>query len=189
VETKRFASEARQRFLMEVGKYLSVSGVNKFYPLVSAINIGITHLGYENVISYIEEDIKKMKDYEEKTGNKTILGYIKNWNNLRTHLNWLMARLGRVQFAYDLIKKKKMKDETEVREILNYRKEIKRISPFQPEIYYLYEVIIRMSDMQMLVVPNQYIKSAELSEYTKDTFTKPPAPKHETPTETSGGNT
>lgn len=184
MEIKRFSQLTSRLFLKEIGKYASTSGVNKFYSLLGAIDIGINHLHWDEIIKYIESDLDKLKKFEQTTQNKTIYSKVKDWNQLYNQLEIIRPKLTKIQMRYDEIYKKKMDDVKEFDKINSYRIEAQKISPYAPELYYLLNAILEMTDMQNMTIPNEYLKSAELSEYQKNSFFKEPSKKEESHTTT-----
>lgn len=172
-ETIVFSSFNAQLFKKDLAKYCSFSGINKFYNLLCAIDIGIAHIGWVELIKYIEKDLEEMKSFEEKTGNKTIYSHVKNWNQLYHELQKIRPVLAEIQFRYDEIYKKKDVEAREVQKVNTLRKIAQRISPYNMEMHYLLNVILKMSNMAYQSIPNEYLKSAETIEYSKDPFAKP----------------
>jgi hypothetical protein len=182
-QIKTFNPLMAQLFTKELGKYASNSGVNKLSHLLSAIDLGINFIGWEELINFIKSDLDRLKKLEEETKDKNIISHFKNkdWNSLYNLLEILRPKLADIQLRYDEIQKKKMDfDKGEDSKIRNYREKAKLVSAYQPELYYLLDAILRKTNMQMSLIKNEYLKSAELSEYSKGrSFERPMVHKTE----------
>lgn len=158
----------------DLGKYGGYSGVNKFFYLICTIDNLINHLGYDVVIKEVNKRLEKLKKFEEESGEETIYSKIKSWENLKKTLDNLRPKLSEIEFAYSDIKDKEFRGKKETDKIINYKKLTKKVSPYQPELYFLFNLLMEMSDMQRQTIPPEFFRTPELSKYTKSPFTKKP---------------
>lgn len=168
-----FSGNGSQNFLKALGKFASFSGVNKYYHLLIAIEIGKNEIGEVRLIEYINDDLARMKEFEVKTGCKTIYSQVKSWNNIFDEIAKIRPILQGIEYNYDLIYKKRDFEGKEMDKVRYYRQMVQKISPYNVVLHYLFNVILKMSNMQQRSVPNEYLKSAETIEYQKDPFAKP----------------
>jgi len=170
---KTIAPSIRQLIIRDLGKYGGNSGVNKFFFLTNVIDSLITHIGEDVVIEKFNEEMKRLKEFQEKTGESTIYDRIQNWSQVNKMLDNLRPKVSEIQFAYDDISDKKFKDEKkDVNKKLNYKKLTKKISPYQLEIYFLFNLLMKISSMQHQTIPPEAFRTPESTKYTKSPFVK-----------------
>jgi len=156
-----------QLIIRDLGKYGGNSGVNKLFHLLCVIDNLTTHLGEDYVIEEVEKELKRLKEFEEKTQQVTVYKRIGNWEKLRKRLDFLRPKLGAIQFAYDDIKRKNKKKE------INYKKLVKRVSPYQIELYWFFNLLMKISDEQSRTIPSEAFATHEQTQYLKKPFIKP----------------
>ena len=166
-----------QLYRKDLGKYGGHSGVNKLYHILSAIDLGIAHIGWVKLINAIQEDMKEMKKFEEETNNKTLYSHLKDWNQIFDKLQELRPQLALVQQRYDEIHNKKMEGKKEMKKIIRLKRIVKKVSVYQPELYYVLNIINKISNMQMSIIPAEYFRTPETSEYLKNPFLKAKSPQ------------
>lgn len=170
---KTIAPSIRQLIIRDLGKYGGNSGVNKFFFLINVIDSLITHIGEDIVIERFNQEIGRLKEFQEKTGQSTIYDKIQNWDQINRILDNLRPRVSEIQFAYDDIGDKKFKDEKkELDKKLNYKKLTKKVSPYQLEIYFLFNLLMKISSMQHQTIPPEAFRTPESSKYSKSPFVK-----------------
>lgn len=174
---KTIAPSIRQLIIRDLGKYGGNSGVNKFFFLINVIDNLITHIGEDVIIEKFNKEIERLKDFQEKTGEHTIYDRIQTWKQVNEILNNLRSRVAEIQFAYDDISDKKWKDvKKEVVKKSNYKKLIKKVSPYQLEIYFIFNFLMKISSIQHQTIPPEAFKTLELSKYPKSPFVKEKKP-------------
>lgn len=176
-EIKTIAPSIRQLIIRDLGKYGGSSGVNKFFFLINVIDSLITHIGEDVIIEKFNQEIKRLKDFQEKTGEHTIYDRIQKWEQVNTILNDLRPRVAEIQFAYDNISDKKwMNEKKEIDKKLNYKKLTKRVSPYQLEIYFIFNFLMKISSIQHQTIPPEAFRTLEMSKYPKSPFVKEKKP-------------
>jgi len=151
----------------DLGKYGGHSGTNKLFHLMSATDNAIPNIGWIKVAEEVTKEIDEMKKYEVRTGNHVLSRDLKNWNHIYKKLQELRPILGHIQFEYDKILKKKMDDKSEASKVLNYKILNKKALLYQPEIYYIFQKVMALSNLQMSVIPNEFFRTPESQQYVK----------------------
>jgi len=170
---KTIAPSIRQLIIRDLGKYGGNSGANKFFFLINVIDSLVTHIGEDVVIERFNQEIERLKNFQEKTGESTIYSRIQTWSQVNTILDNLRPRVSELQFAYDDIKDKTFRDEKkEPLKKLNYKKLTKKISPYQLEIYFVFNLLMKISAMQHQTIPPEAFRTPESSKYNKTPFVK-----------------
>jgi len=181
---KPIARSIQQLLRRDIGYYGGYSGVNKLFFLVCVIDTLRFHLGEDFVIEETNKELERLKKFEEKTNQPTIYSKIKDWENIKKTLDYIRPKLNEIQWAYDDIKDKtfrKTKEETSKK--LNYRKLIKKVSPYQPEIYFMFNLLMKISTADQFTIPPHFFKTPEMSKYDKTPFMKEKPKNRETETE------
>lgn len=157
----------------DLGKYGGFTGVNKFFHLLNAIDHLIPTIGEHNVIEAVNKKLQEYREFEERTGEATIYRKIKSWSQIQEALSRLRPELNKIQFAYDDIREKDMKGKSETRKVINYRRMCRKISPYQLELYFIFNLLISISDIQRTTIPAEAYKTAEIIKFTYTPFSKP----------------
>lgn len=175
-KVKSIAPLVGQLIKRDLGKYGGNSGVNKLFFLTNVIDLCLAHLNYEFVVREFLKEMERLEAVEKETGVRMIHNRLKSWDNCIKILNNLRPILAEVQMRYDDIKDKEMKGKTETAKKIEYRKLTSKVSPYQPEIYWLFNFLIRLSDIQRTTIPTEAFRTPETSKYVKQPFTKEKKP-------------
>jgi hypothetical protein len=162
----------------DLGKYGGQSGLNKLYDLMCAIDMMIANVNYEFLIQSFNKKLIDLKLFEEKTKEHTIYRRLIDWNTTKNLLDSLRPRLAEIKLAYDDIKDKEFKGKEETKKKINYKKITKRVSPYQPEIYFIFNFLCEITEMQRQTIPAEAFRTIEQSKYIKQPFAKPNYPQH-----------
>ncbi len=162
----------QQLVIRDLGKYGGHSTSNKYTHMLSAVDILISHLGWDVVEKELNEKINYYKQLEEKTGNKNIYSHIRSWNGLQVGLNKLRPILNQIQMAYDEIRDKKMEDKKETEKIKTYKKLCKKLSNYQVGMTWLLVELMRISEIQKHTIKTEAFRTPEISKYVQKPFTK-----------------
>jgi len=173
----------------DLGKYGGQAGVNKLYDLVCAIDFMIANVNYDFLIDNFNKKLEELKIYEEKTKEPTIYKRLIDWKNTKSILDSLRPKLADIKMAYDDIKDKEMRGKEETRKKINYKKLTRKVSPYQPEIYFIFNFLCEITDMQRQTIPVEAFRTTEQSKYIKQPFARPnhPQPMPETISSHEGG--
>jgi len=170
---KNIAPAIRQLIIRDLGKYGGNSGVNKFFFLLNVIDSLITHIGENVVITEFDKEMKKLKEFQKKSNHSTLYDRLQSWEHVTRVLDNLRPRLSEIQFAYDDISDKKFKEKmSEPAKKLNYKKLIKKVSPYQVELYFVFNFLMKISSIQHQTIPPQAFTTPEMSKYNKNPFVK-----------------
>ena len=162
-----------------LGAFATTSGVNKYFALLNATDTLEACMNQELVIEEINKELEKLKDYEEKTGNPTIYKHVKSWKNIYKLLSYLRPLIADAQLEYDLFQSKKKVGRKDIDES-RLRQVTKKISPYQPQLHFLLNTLLNLSNISWQTIPNECFKSDDVSNITKSTFTREkPKPKTE----------
>lgn len=173
-DLKKIAPIASQMIRRDLGKYSGSSGVNKFFFLMNAIDYLIDHLGRDVVVKAFIEEIEKLKKAEKELGVEMLCKRIKSWEEAYKVLDYLRPKLIEIQLRYDDIQDKAQKvAKLEVDKKIKYRKLSKRISPYQPELYFIFNVLLRKSDIHRQIIPNEAFKTLDHAQYRKLELRRP----------------
>lgn len=164
---KPVAKAIQQLIRRDLGKYGGYSGTNKLFHLVCVIDQLRFHLGEDFVIEEVNKELERLKKYQEQSKQPTIYSKIKNWDNIKKTLDYLRPKLADIQMEYDHIRDKEFRSKREIGKRLKYRKLIKKVSPYQPEIYFMFNLLMKISGMQTSTIPPQAFITPELSKYGK----------------------
>jgi len=154
----------------ELGAYASQPNVKNLSNLINAIDILISQIGWDIVSEAVNKELEKLKQYEEETGNKTMYSYCKNWNSLLEVIDSLRTIKNEIEITYDEISDKEFsnkKNDPEKEKKNNYRNLSRKISPFQPEIYWMINVLTNMSTLKKTTIPKEALRNPALSKYVK----------------------
>lgn len=190
-KVKAVAPQPAQLIKRDLGKYGGDSGVNKLYYLLCAVDNTIQHLGEDVVILAVNKKLEKYREFEKKHNEPTIATRIKSWADLSRKLALLRPALSNIQMYYDDIRKKNLrsdgqnKDKTQDKAVRDYRQYAMRVSPYQPELYFIYNLVMEISDLQRTTIPNEAFRTLQQNQMTKTPFDRP---KPITPDVSEGGN-
>jgi hypothetical protein len=168
--TKSIAPAIKHMVWTDIGNYGGIhSGVEKYYYLMNVIyNLSshiIVNYGKEYFYEEIEKELTKIKDFVP----------YKTWENVDRVFKLLQPKLNQIKFLYDDIKGKK-----EVKKQLKWSKLVKSISPYQYEIHLIFNILMKMSNIQRHTIDRQYFRTLETKEYVKEPFRKvKPKPEEE----------
>lgn len=161
----------KQLIIREIAQAGSNSGVNKFYYIINVIDYCISYIGEDIIINEVKIRLDRLKRFETTNGEKTSLGHIRDWHHVKEHLDKMRPRLIKLQLYYDKIKDKKFeisKSETKDKiNQINYQKIAKKISIYQPEIMWIYTLVLKITNLQYVTIPNEAFRSVEMSSYNK----------------------
>jgi len=159
----------------DLGKYASQPSVKNLSNLINVIDILTSHIGWKIVSETVNKELEQLKKYEEETGNKTIYSYCENWNSLIERIDSLRLIKNEIEIAYDEISDKQFLDrkkDPEKEKKINYKRLSRKISPYQPEIYWLINILIKMSSLSRTSIPKDALRDPALSKYTEKPFIK-----------------
>lgn len=178
------SASVKQIITRDIGKYGGHSGVNKFFHLMNIITHLTQHLGEEKVIKEVNNKLKELKKFEEETGNKTIYSHVQSYEQIDKKFKSLRPKLDEIQLTYDLISDKKfVKEKEDKLAKINYKKLTKKISPYQPELYFMFNLLMKMCNLQNQTISPENFKTKEWESFTVQPFKKS---KEMKPTEESG---
>jgi hypothetical protein len=166
-----------QMIKRDLGKYGGQSGINKLYDLICAIDMMIANVNYDFMIESFNRKLLDLKLFEEKTKEPTIYKRLVDWKTTKLLLDNLRPKLAEVKIAYDDIKDKEMKGKEETKKKINYKKITRRVSPYQPEIYFVFNFLCEITDMQRQTIPAEAFRTVEQSKYIKQPFARPNHPQ------------
>jgi len=170
---KPIAPAIQQLVIRDLGKYGGHSTSNKYIHMLSAIDILISHIGWDKVIEELEPKINYYKRLEEETGIKNIYSHLKSWNGLQKGISKVRPILNRIQTDYDEIRDKKMEDKSEKEKIENYKKRSsKKLSQYQIGMSWLLVELMRISEIQKHTIKIEAFRTPELSKYVQKPFLK-----------------
>jgi len=170
-KVKAMATAVRQMIIRDVGKYGGTHGVNKLFHLMNAIDHLLAHLDYDYVVKEFNKEIERLKKVEEETKSKTIYQSVKNWNNMQKILSTLRPRLGEIQFAYSRMGVAKSGEKSKYES--RYERLCSKVTPYQPEMYFFFNLLAEISDFQSQTIPTQAWETEDISRYIKTPFVKP----------------
>lgn len=163
----------KQLIIRDIGKYGGNSGVNKFFHLMNVITHLTQHLGEEIVITEVNKKLNELKEFEERTKEKTIYSHVKSWEQINERFKALRPRLDEIQLIYDNIRDKKLsKEGQDTSAKVNYKRLARKISPYQIEIYFMFNLLMKISTLQKETISPEAFKSQEYDMFKKPTFKK-----------------
>lgn len=171
------SASVKQIITRDIGKYGGHSGVNKFFHLMNIITHLTQHLGEEKVIETVNYRLNELKEFEQKTNSKTIYSHVQSYEQIDKKFKLLRPKLDEIQLTYDLISDKRFtKSKEDKIAKLNYKKLIKKISPYQPELYFMFNLLMKMCGLQNQSVSPEVFKTTEYEAFTKQPFQKTKEP-------------
>ena len=136
----------------------------------------VANVNYDFLIESFNKKLIDLKIFEEKFKEPTIYKRLIDWKTTKALLDFLRPRLAEIKIAYDDIKDKEMKGKEETKKKINYKKITRRVSPYQPEIYFVFNFLCEITDMQRQTIPAEAFRTIEQSKYIKQPFARPSHP-------------
>jgi hypothetical protein len=141
----------RQIVIRDLGKYGGTSGVNKLFHLMNVIDYLITCVGEKKMVDEVNKRLKESEGFYK----------FNNWADIKRKFKSLRPVLYTIQMEYDYMHSKKG------RENPRYEKLCKKISPYQPEIYFMFNLLIDVTELNYLTIPAEAFKSPEISNLSR----------------------
>lgn len=167
VEIKPIAPSIEQLIIRDLGAYGGLrSGVDKLYYLMSAIynlqSFIVINYGEEIFLNEVQKELEKVKKFTR----------FKDWNEINQAFNKIRPILNEIKMLYDNIRDKELKGKKDTPFQLKYKKLSRKVSPYQMEIYFVFNVLMKISGVQRKTIPNEAWRTPELREYIKMPFEK-----------------
>lgn len=167
-ETKPFeapkpvAPGVQQIIFTDLGNYGGIhTGIDKFFYLMNVIYNLTSHL----MVNYGKEWFyDKIKEELKNTPLK-----FKSWDEVNKVFEKIKPHLNRVKIYYDDARSKK---EIPKEKQVKINSLVRKISPYQVEIYFMFNILMKISQMQRHTIPKQYFRTLETSKYVKTPFEK-----------------
>jgi len=187
ITIRAIAPAINQLLRRDLGKYGGSATVNKFFYLTCAIDMLTQHIGENIVAEEVNRELFRLKNTEIESGNKTIASSVKDWNALKQVIDNLRPKLNDIQHNYDTIKdinaSESNRSPNENKKIIKFKRACKKLSPYQPEIYFLFNLLMKITDLQRQTIPAEAFRTPELSKYLKEPFNKRKVPTSTQPSE------
>ena len=168
---KAIAPALQQMIFTDLGNYGGIhTGIDKLYYLMSAITQITTHLE----VNYGSEWF--YKNMEEELKNSPLR--LKKWDEVRKAFEKLKPLLSKVKAYYDDIRGRK---EIPKEKQIKVNSLVSQITPYHFGIYYVFNIMMKISGIQRYSIPRQYFRTSETSKYVKTPLDKPshPAPSQD----------
>lgn len=151
-----------------LGQFGGNSGVNKMFFMSCVIDTIAGIVKWDKIADRVTKEIDRLKEYEERTGNKMIFRDIKNWNHLFDKYNMIRERLWKIQRQSETIKSTKKIDKSDIENVKDYKELIRLPAHYQSEIYFLFITCLEFTNIQMTPIPGEYFRSTpEMQQYDK----------------------
>jgi hypothetical protein len=157
---KSIAVNIQQMIFTDLGNYGGIhTGIDKFFYLKNVIYQLTSHL----IVNYGKEWFEKRMAEELKN---TPLKY-KTWDEVNKVFEKMKPHLDRVKIYYDDIRgRKEIPKEKQVK----INSLVRKVSPYQIEIFFVFNILMKISGMQRHTIPKQYFKTLEDKKYIKSPF-------------------
>jgi len=172
-EVKPVAPAIKQMIIRDIGKYGGTHGVNKLFHMMSAIDDLMAHLSWTYVIKKFNEKIAEMKKFEEANNLQTLYRKVKDWDNMMKILTDLRPKLGAIEYNYGRMKQTRFKKEIKDKYTLRYEKLCKKVTPYQPEMYFFFNLLMEISGMQTQTITAEAWLTVDTADLIKPRFVKP----------------
>lgn len=184
-EIKPIAPGILQIMKTHIGKYMGEAGLDKFFHLMNAIDLGIQHIGEDFFWTRVEDRLKKYREFEKQTNLKTMASHVKGCDEIKIYLDNFRIIVNDLKIAYDEIKEKDMRGKTDIPKIIEYKKRARMVTPYQPILYFVFDEIMKITNLQSTTIPPEMIRSPQLAKFTHTPFAEKrkemsPEPKSET---------
>ena len=165
------APQTKQLIIRELGHYGGNSGVNKLFFLNNAIHHVISSLGENRIINSVNNELDKLNKFREENSFDMLLKF-KSCEDIYKKIEKIRPHLFNIQYAYDLIRDKELKHKKELEEKINFKRLSMKVSPYQFEIYFLFNHLMKVTNLQFQTVPTEAFKTPQISSLTRNPFIK-----------------
>jgi len=168
-EIKPIAQSVQQIIIKDLASYSSMrSGVNKYFYLMNVIyNL---HSFY--IVNYSQETFDK--EFNKELSNVKALNYA-SWEEVNKIFSSLRPALNEIQMVYDEALSKDRKGRKDVTLSHKFRILSRKIAPYQEEIFYVFNILMKMTGVQRITIPRESLRSPETDKYVRMPFERRPS--------------
>lgn len=164
-DIKSIAPAVQQIIYSDLGRYANVNtGLDSYYYLVNVIDNISTHL----IINYGKEWFETIVNSEMQK-SKDIIKF-ENWKDFSHYLKKISPVINKIKLQYDNFRSMK-KDEAQK---LSISKVNKRLCPYQIDIFFMLNLMLKLSGEQRRTIPKEYFKSPEANKFSTERFDRKP---------------
>ena len=163
-EIRSIAPSIQQLIIRDLGQYGGLkSGINKYFYLMNAIYNLQSHI----IVNYGEDAF--YKEIENELKDKKYVDF-KTWADIDSKFKRIRPVLNEIQMVYDDIWNRKIGGGKDTNSMLKYRKLSRMLSPYQPEIFFVFNLLMKISGVQRLTIPKGAFRTPEQDKYVKMPF-------------------
>lgn len=157
---KSIAPMIQQIIFTDLGNYGGIhTGIDKYFYLMKVIETLSQHL----MVNYSTEWF--YKEIEREFKNSPLK--FKTWQEFYKYFEKIKPNLNRVKIYYDDVRgRKEIPKEKQVK----INSLVRKVTPYQFEISYMFNILMKISGIQRHTIPKQYFRTIETSKYVKTPF-------------------